>query len=274
MLTDATRRDSGIYQIRCSANGRAYVGSAKCFELRWRQHRVSLERNKHHSIHLQRSWNKYGPTAFSFVIVETIAELERLVAREQYWIDALQSANQKYGFNRSPTAGSQLGLKFPQQAVERKRAQMTGKKLPPEWRGAISSALCGKHRPQSVKDKLRAFHLGRKATPEQRAKMSAAHKARGPISAETRRKMAESLRGYKQSAEHIAKLIIKRRKFTNEMASSAAADFILGESLAQIGMRIGFNAQTISNGFKRIGFDIRPYCEGRIGVNRKLCEAA
>ena len=61
---------SGIYEIVNLVNGKRYVGSAVSFECRWREHRRQLNADRHHSRHLQRSWNKHGAEAFSFRIIE------------------------------------------------------------------------------------------------------------------------------------------------------------------------------------------------------------
>ena len=48
---------SGIYKL--IVNDKFYIGSAKNIGIRLSKHILDLERNKHHSIYLQRSWNKY-----------------------------------------------------------------------------------------------------------------------------------------------------------------------------------------------------------------------
>jgi len=51
---------SGIYQIKNTLNGKFYVGSAVNIKQRWSTHISSLNKNNHHSGHLQNAWNKYG----------------------------------------------------------------------------------------------------------------------------------------------------------------------------------------------------------------------
>jgi group I intron endonuclease len=63
---------SGIYAIRCLVNGKVYVGSAVNIVSRWRVHKHHLTHHKHHSIHLQRVWDKHGPEAFSWEILEYV----------------------------------------------------------------------------------------------------------------------------------------------------------------------------------------------------------
>src|SRR4051794_5001336 len=60
---------SGIYAIRCKPTGKVYVGSAARITKRWNDHRQSLASGKHHSVLLQRAWEKYGPDAFEFTVL-------------------------------------------------------------------------------------------------------------------------------------------------------------------------------------------------------------
>ena len=108
---------SGIYAITCNVNGKFYIGSAVDFAHRERNHRHELERGKHHCRHLQSAWKKYGAESFEWSILElvSIKGLTKakakliLLAREQYFIDTLDAV--RSGFNCSPNAGSQLGVK-------------------------------------------------------------------------------------------------------------------------------------------------------------------
>lgn len=101
---------SGIYEIRCKANGRRYVGSAVNFQKRWCEHYRQLTELKHHSLHMQRAWNKYGESAFVFRVIEQCS-VDSLVEREQHYIDSL-----KPEFNSAPVAGSQLGYKHSEES--------------------------------------------------------------------------------------------------------------------------------------------------------------
>lgn len=77
----------GVYEIRCVASGMHYIGSTEdSFFERLRQHRNQLIRNAHANAHLQAAWNKYGPDAFRFRVVERV-ESGDVRAQEQKWID-------------------------------------------------------------------------------------------------------------------------------------------------------------------------------------------
>lgn len=76
----------GIYEIKNKVTGKIYIGSSKQIEKRWEQHLQSLEKGEHHSILLQRAWNKYGKECFEFIIKEECRE-EELLIKEQKHLD-------------------------------------------------------------------------------------------------------------------------------------------------------------------------------------------
>ena len=50
----------GVYKILNIKNDKFYIGSTSTigFENRWKKHILDLNNNCHHSVYLQRSWNK------------------------------------------------------------------------------------------------------------------------------------------------------------------------------------------------------------------------
>lgn len=110
---------SGIYKITCLKSSKIYVGQAIDIEDRWKTHIQCLNRNKHHNIHLQRAWNKYGKSNFTFEIIE-ICEQQKLNDREIYWIKELDSF--KNGYNRTAGGGGTLGRKY----TDEERARISG----------------------------------------------------------------------------------------------------------------------------------------------------
>lgn len=122
-------RISAIYAIVHVASGKLYIGSAKDTKIRWSCHRTSLRSAKHHSKHLQRSFNKYGEDCFVFRVLEVVESAANLVVREQWWLDNLKPA-----FNGSPTAGSQLGWHPSKKDIEKLRMRV--RNMSPEAREA------------------------------------------------------------------------------------------------------------------------------------------
>ncbi len=60
---------SGVYRIRNVINNECYFGSATDIHVRWKKHLTLLKNKTHHSIRLQRAWDKYGRENFKFEIV-------------------------------------------------------------------------------------------------------------------------------------------------------------------------------------------------------------
>src|SRR5437588_1377253 len=99
---------SGIYRIVCKSTGKMYIGSSANLRIRQYNHFRELRLMIHPNQKLQRAWNKYGPDAFTFEIVELALPL-LLLEREQYWLDKLKPFGNK-GFNIASIAKSTLGL--------------------------------------------------------------------------------------------------------------------------------------------------------------------
>lgn len=82
---------SGIYAIKNTLNNKMYIGSTACFKTRWRRHRQCLRGGYHHSLHLQRSYDKLGESRFVFIILEECENIrETLILLEQKYMDELR----------------------------------------------------------------------------------------------------------------------------------------------------------------------------------------
>jgi group I intron endonuclease len=218
-------KNTGIYEIRNSLNGKRYVGSAKSVGQRWNEHRKGLRRGTHHSKHLQASWNLYGSEAFQFRVLVWCSE-QNLLLYEQLAMDALLPeynvarvagntlGTKRTAESRAKISAKALGRKRCRDAVERSAAKLRGVKLPPErtayllgnkhalglkhtdeWKAWSSKFHTGRKRPKDAayRAKIAASLVGRKHTPERRAIQAAAQlgKKRGPYkpwSEETRAK--------------------------------------------------------------------------------------
>ena len=75
-----------------------------------------MRKGKHHSRYLQRAFKKYGEEGFKWFVIEKVKNKERLLEREQYWINKLRPHLRDNGYNLSPTAGNNAGSKFYQSA--------------------------------------------------------------------------------------------------------------------------------------------------------------
>ena len=98
---------SGVYKIMNTINNKIYIGSSINIKYRWTEHKRYLKNNKHHSNHLQRSWNKYGKNNFKFEILEECKETDLLI-REQYYLDLYESYNRNKGYNISKSSSAPM----------------------------------------------------------------------------------------------------------------------------------------------------------------------
>lgn len=148
---------SGIYAIT-SPSGKRYVGQTLDFSRRWKRHAYDLCRGNHHSIALQRAYNKYGTLTYS--VVELCAP-EDLDAREQAYIDVVGVDNL---YNVCPVAGSPMrGRRHTEEAKKKIGAASRGDKNP-NW---------GKPLSDERKQRLRQANLGKLPSVETKRKISA-----------------------------------------------------------------------------------------------------
>ena len=89
----------GIYAIKGPGSKR-YLGASQDVEQRWREHRSALGLSKHHSIKLQRAWDKYGKRAFHFEVLELVEG--DLDLAEQNWLDRTENAYNVSADARAP----------------------------------------------------------------------------------------------------------------------------------------------------------------------------
>jgi len=198
----------GIYCIR--QGNKFYVGQAVNIQRRWTRHKNSLNSGTHNNQYLQNAWNKYGPDAFEFEIIE-ICDKSLLVEREDYWITELNTIQE--GFNLKTASATWLGRQHKDESKEKiSRAHIgkivspetcakisaskKGKKLSEERKRQISESLKGNKRtlgyspPQEVRDKIAASNKGKKRSSESIENYKKAHANR---SEEEKQKLSEQL---------------------------------------------------------------------------------
>lgn len=217
-------KESGIYSITNTANGKRYIGSAANFAIRYRLHLSGLRRGNHHSSKLQNSWNMYGEENFSFEILIK-CEKRNLLTYEQLALDFFLPFGSD-GYNSLRIAGSSLGRKASPEARAkmalanigrkasaevRKKMSESAKLVPAESRRRGAESRTGLKRSSEAIAKTAEAKRGTKHTPESIAKMSASHKN---MSDETRRKMSEAAK--RMSPETKAKIGLAARNISDE----------------------------------------------------------
>lgn len=189
----------GVYGILNTITNKWYIGSSIELSRRFGHHLRELRNGKHHSLKLQRSFDKYGEGAFQFKIL-LVCEAKDVEMFENRAIIAYDSY--KNGYNV---------------AAEAKGGFMRGRKWPEATKAARVVSMCG--RPMSDSNKASQFvrKLAEWADP-------ATHEARSismrkPKSPEGReaiiqglKKRYESPEAHKATAEATRKTWAERRE--------------------------------------------------------------
>lgn len=103
-----------------------YIGSSVNIRVRWNEHKSHLNRNIHKNKYLQSVWSKHSNWFFEFQILE-YCEPEKLIEREQYYIDML-----KPEYNLRLIAESNFGIKLTQETKNKISKANKGRKRTPE----------------------------------------------------------------------------------------------------------------------------------------------
>lgn len=171
---------SRLYPDRC------YIGSTICFKHRKGEHLNLLRKGKHHSIILQRHYNKYGEgdllmeEIYSFPFVNKA----HLLGEERFYIRLFSyEGDIKPFFNICPEPNSTLGIKHTEEANKAKSERQAGKKRAPfteehkknmsvgqkkrsfvrkyqHYKKGQPSAFKGRHHTEESKQKNREKHIG------------------------------------------------------------------------------------------------------------------
>lgn len=110
-------RIAGVYEIKSAINGHIYIGSSYDIKKRWNEHKLTLSKGTHHSIYLQRAWNKYGAENFTFTILELVEDKEERIKAEQMFLDTRCPE-----YNMCPKASSRLGSKASPETIVKLKA--------------------------------------------------------------------------------------------------------------------------------------------------------
>lgn len=188
----AKEKICGIYQIKNNINNKVYIGQSCDIYTRWQHHLGRLNAGKHHSEHLQKSWDKYGSNNFSFEILEK-CDPEQIDDRERFYIEKYNSTNSKFGYNlesggslykthsnetRKKISEGNKGKICSEESKKRmseaQKIAQKGKKLSDETKQKIGVALKGRVYSQETIEKFRELHKRENLSDETIRKISEA----------------------------------------------------------------------------------------------------
>lgn len=141
-----------IYKIVNIVNGKIYIGSTINYKRRISAHLSRLNKNEHHSIKLQNSYNKYGIDNFEFIILEEVEDVRILIETEQKWIDTLTPE-----LNMTTIAGlnCHIGLKRSNETKKKISESLKGKKLSEEHKESVRKTLTGRKLSDEHKENIK-----------------------------------------------------------------------------------------------------------------------
>lgn len=133
---------SGIYCIKNKINNKVYIGSSQQIQYRLMGHLYYLKNQKHQNRHLQRAFNKYSENNFEFIILEKVNK-NKLIEREQYWIDYYDSANRNKGYNITPKSNRSKFSEETKKQMSKNHANFKGEKHPRYIKRETRFCICG-----------------------------------------------------------------------------------------------------------------------------------
>lgn len=144
-----------IYKIENDITRKVYIGSTINPESRMLHHFAALRAGKHHSIHLQRSFDKYGEEHFHFSVIDECDADDRLQVEQRY-LDELKPFDEK-SYNVSPIATNCV---------------LCGEKNGMWGRRGEDNPNFGRKHTDEAKEKMSKNSHLRHRTPEENAKIS------------------------------------------------------------------------------------------------------
>ncbi len=188
--------NSGVYKIINKQNGRIYIGSAKSFKKRFHQHHQSLKSNKHSNKFLQHDFNKCGPDAFIFEVLEVVDGDQRFITEQTHLDQYYDKQDDCYNFKKETVQKERsVGSHTPEETKKKMSDSMKKIWAEDEEYRTFQSVYQSKKTKELWEDpEYRAKHVEKirefTQRPEYKEKLSKAAKGK-IVSKETREKLSK-----------------------------------------------------------------------------------
>lgn len=171
----------GIYIWKNLVTKVVLVGQTQNFLRRKSQHLYDLRNNKHHNIHFQRAWNKYGEENFEFEILLECS-IDDLTFNEQKYKEEYEKTIGVYNLSdcvEHPRRGIKSSLetrqKISQAHIGKKRSDKHRENISKSQTGSNNNFF-GKHHSEETKKKISELKKGHKQSKEAQEKKRIAMK--------------------------------------------------------------------------------------------------
>lgn len=186
---------SYIYIIENKVNGKAYIGKANNVKKRWDKHRAAAFDESDGLLY--RAMRKHGIENFQIrVIDEADDETYALNVLEPMWIRRFRDQGVEL-YNLTEGGDGIPGFVHSEETKRKMSKSQRGRKHSEESRQKLREANLGKSHSDETRRKLSEANSGRPKPPrseEHRQRLSEVARARGPMSDEQKKKIAENMR--------------------------------------------------------------------------------
>ena len=160
----------GVYVIRCKAKGRFYYGSSADCLRRKVGHLRALRNGRHHSIYLQRVFNKYGEGSLQFFLVQRSSSMEEALKAEQKLLNQYVGTSGCMNVSLGAAGGDNLTFNPNRRDII--------KKMSTAIRSRMEAMSKEERKEKYGKPGKRNGMFGRTHTKKTREKLSKAHKGK------------------------------------------------------------------------------------------------
>jgi group I intron endonuclease len=132
---------SCVYQIVNLINGHRYVGSARNFESRCKEHKAYLNGGYHGNKHLLAAWRKYGAENFVFEVLEMCHPDDRFNVEQRHIDQGCDYNNEIRVRGNVPRVVSEETKRRMSESHKGKTYNTTGKKRSREQKAKMSNSI-------------------------------------------------------------------------------------------------------------------------------------
>jgi group I intron endonuclease len=212
-----------IYIIKNILKGKVYIGSTNNFKQRIYRHLFELRRNKHHSIHLQRAWNKYGEENFTYFELLTELTKEQAKEKEEFLINKYYDVS--YNVSKKSSGGDlisyhpnldeikekhrEIGNNWWESKTEEEKKEFANKFV------GENNAMYGKTHTSEARKKISEVQKGRKMSDEQKTIVSNTQRKRYSNPEERKKVSQRNIERYKDPIQRVKTSEANKKRYSD-----------------------------------------------------------